>query len=382
MTERKFKGQSLFAFPSDYTVVDIETNGTGNFCEIIEVSALKCRGDIAVDSFSSLIKPTEPIGWFITRLTGITDDMVKDAPEPADVLRRFYDFVGDDIIIGHNVNFDVNMLYDKLWLHVGLVLDNSFVDTLRLARKALPKLYNHKQTTVAEYYGIATNGAHRAARDCEICHACYQRLKKELACVPQNIFSLKTMKGEGQMTILDKAIIFATNAHSGSFRKSSKVPYIVHPMEVAAIAARMTDDEQVIAAAVLHDVIEDTPTTAEQLEAEFGKRIVALVCSDSENKREDMPAAETWEIRKRETLDYIPKASADEQIIILSDKLANLRSVYQDYTVIGDELWNRFNVKEKSKHEWYYKGIAERLDKVNSTNAYKEYVELLNKVFG
>ena len=178
--ERKFKGISLFEFPSDYTVVDIETNGIGDSCEIIEVSALKCRGDSETERFSSLIKPSEPIGWFITNLTGITDDMVEDAPEANEVLQAFYDFVGDDIIIGHNVNFDVNMLYDKLWLHNGLILGNSFVDTLRLSRKALPKLSNHKLSTVAEYYGISTVGAHRALRDCEICNGCYLNLKREL----------------------------------------------------------------------------------------------------------------------------------------------------------------------------------------------------------
>ncbi|MCH5154983.1 MAG: 3'-5' exonuclease [Clostridiales bacterium] len=178
--ERKFKGKSLFAFPPDYTVVDIETNGMGDFCEIIEVSALKCRNFEVADSFCSLIKPSAPIGWFITNLTGITDEMVSDAPEVQSVLQEFYDFVGDDIIIGHNVNFDVNMLYDKLWLHNGLVLDNSFVDTLRLARKALPTLYNHKLATVAQYYGIDTRGAHRALRDCEICNSCYISLKREL----------------------------------------------------------------------------------------------------------------------------------------------------------------------------------------------------------
>ena len=86
------------------------------------------------------------------------------------------------------------------------------------------------------------------------------------------------------MTILDKAIVFATEAHSGIFRKGGKTPYIVHPMEVAAIAARMTDDIEVITAAVLHDVIEDTTTTAEQLEKMFGKRVAELVLSDSDDK--------------------------------------------------------------------------------------------------
>lgn len=171
----------MFEFPSDYAVVDIETNGlASDVCEIIEVSALKYRNEVLQDSFSSLIKPTQPINWFITRLTGITDAMVENAPDVTEVLEKFYAFIGNDILIGHNVNFDVNFLYDNLWIHNGLILDNPFVDTLRLARKALPHLQNHKQTTIAEYYGIETVGAHRALRDCEICNACYLNLKKQL----------------------------------------------------------------------------------------------------------------------------------------------------------------------------------------------------------
>lgn len=184
------------------------------------------------------------------------------------------------------------------------------------------------------------------------------------------------------MTILDKAIIYATNAHSGATRKGSKIPYIIHPMEVAAIAASMINDEEVIAAAVLHDVIEDTPTTMEELEAVFGKKIAELLCADSENKREDRPAVETWEIRKKETLDYIPSASKEEQIIILADKLSNLRSIYIDYLTMKDEVWNKFNMKEKSKHCWYYSSIAEKLNKVKDSYAFQEYIELLIAVFG
>lgn len=178
--ERKFKGESLFLFPSDYTVVDIETTGLFGECEIIEVSALKFRGEVLVDSFSTLIKPEQTISPFITQLTGITNEMVEFAPDIKDAMKDFYEFVGKDIIIGHNVNFDVNFLYDNLWRHNGLVLDNSFVDTLRLSRKALPNLPNHKQSTVAAYYGINIDGAHRAKKDCEICNACYLNLKKEL----------------------------------------------------------------------------------------------------------------------------------------------------------------------------------------------------------
>lgn len=99
--ERKFKGKSLIAFPSDYTVVDIETNGLiSGVCEIIEVSALKYRNDVLHDSFSTLINPTESISPFITNLTGITDEMVETAPNINEVMRAFYEFVGNDILIG------------------------------------------------------------------------------------------------------------------------------------------------------------------------------------------------------------------------------------------------------------------------------------------
>lgn len=185
--ERAHKGQSLFEFPSDYTVIDIETNGliTGR-CEIIEVSALKVRNELIVDGFSTLIKPTQSIGWFITRLTGITNEMVQNAPDIVSVMEDFYRFIGADILIGHNVNFDINFLYDNLYLHNGLILDNPFVDTLRLARKILPFLPNHKQTTVAQYYGITTDGAHRALRDCDICNECYLSIKRDFEIIQKS----------------------------------------------------------------------------------------------------------------------------------------------------------------------------------------------------
>ncbi|MBO4539580.1 MAG: 3'-5' exonuclease, partial [Clostridia bacterium] len=122
---RVYKGKSLFDFPSDYTVIDIETTGlyTGE-SEIIEVSAIKCRGDEAVDTFSTLIHPQLPISSFISDLTGITNELVKDAPYAKEALEDFYSFAGKDILVGHNVNFDVNFLYDELLLYNNLVLDN------------------------------------------------------------------------------------------------------------------------------------------------------------------------------------------------------------------------------------------------------------------
>lgn len=147
------------------------------------------------------------------------------------------------------------------------------------------------------------------------------------------------------MNVLNKAIKFATEAHSGMYRKGKEIPDIVHPLEAASIASTMTVDEEIIAAAVLHDVIEDTHVIEEQLLLEFGPRITHLVCADSENKRIDRLAEETWGLRKQETLNRLRIADMDEQIVVLADKLSNIRSIYRDLEDYGDALWNKFNIK-------------------------------------
>lgn len=177
---RDFKGKSLLSFPENYTVVDIETTGLSpDICEIIEISAIKYVNFEKVSSFSTLIKPQNRISYFITKLTGITNDMVKDAPDISTAILDFQGYIGKDILMGYNVNFDINFLYDNLMRCHNIPLTNDFVDVLRFARKALPDLKNRSQTTVAEYYGISAFGAHRAERDCEICNACYLKLKEE-----------------------------------------------------------------------------------------------------------------------------------------------------------------------------------------------------------
>lgn len=178
-----------------------------------------------------------------------------------------------------------------------------------------------------------------------------------------------------------KAIEFAYNAHNGTYRKGTTTPYIVHPVEAMQIATTLTDDEEVIIASLLHDVVEDTNFTKEDIEKLFGKRVANLVSSDTEDKMEHLPSSSTWEIRKRATLDFLDGASKEEQIICLSDKLSNMRAIYRDYKVLGDTLWERFNQKDKNKHAWYYGEIAKKLKFLSSTPALEEYDELINKVF-
>lgn len=182
--------------------------------------------------------------------------------------------------------------------------------------------------------------------------------------------------------ILDKAMVFAVQAHSSMTRKGTAIPYILHPMEVAAIVATMNDDKEVIAAAVLHDVLEDTPITTNQLILEFGDRVTSLVCAESENKRADRPAVETWKLRKQETIDALSNEKCLQvKMIALGDKLSNVRAMYYDYQVIGDKLWERFNQKEKSEHGWYYRSIADATRELSKYPAWKEYAQLVSLLF-
>lgn len=182
--------------------------------------------------------------------------------------------------------------------------------------------------------------------------------------------------------MVEKAMIFAAKAHSGATRKGTDIPYIVHPMEVGAIAASITGEREVIAAAILHDILEDTAVTEAEVEKEFGSEVLRLIKSDSEDKREDLPPEETWKIRKEETIDYLKNvADRKEKIIAISDKLSNIRAIYCDYIVLGDELWKRFNQKDKNEHAWYYGSFKETLYELKNTAAYCEYCELFDKVF-
>ena len=181
--------------------------------------------------------------------------------------------------------------------------------------------------------------------------------------------------------LLDKAITFATSVHEGQLRKGTNIPYILHPLEAASIVGTMTTDDEIIAAAVLHDVVEDTDTTIEQVHELFGKRVAKLVTSESEDKRENLSAQSTWKIRKQETLNHLKTAPVDVKMITLGDKLSNIRAIHRDYNKLGEKLWERFNQKDKNEHYWYYQSIADCLVELKDYQAYKEYCDLIDKTF-
>ena len=189
------------------------------------------------------------------------------------------------------------------------------------------------------------------------------------------------MKQHIDTSLLDRAITFAVKAHQGVERRGKGFPYIVHPMEAVCIVATMTNDQELLAAAALHDVIEDTDTTADDLKKEFGERVAMLVEAESDDKTEGSKA-ETWHQRKQDTLDRLRNADLDIKIVALGDKLSNMRAIAHDYAVLGDELWNRFTVKDPAEHAWRYHALAEALNDLSDTDAYKEFHTLVNKTFG
>jgi len=182
-------------------------------------------------------------------------------------------------------------------------------------------------------------------------------------------------------TLLDRAIIFAVRAHAGTERRGKGFPYIVHPMEAVEIVATMTRDQELLAAAALHDTVEDTDTTVEQIREEFGDRIASLVASESDIVLEGLPAEDSWHARKQAAIDRLARASHDAKIVALGDKLSNMRAIARDYAQQGDALWNLFHAKDPKDHEWHYRGLADALRDLEDTFAYQEFVKLINQVF-
>ena len=181
--------------------------------------------------------------------------------------------------------------------------------------------------------------------------------------------------------ILDRAIVFAVKAHANTERRGKGYPYIVHPLEAVEIVATMTPDQELLAAAALHDTVEDTEVTVEQLRAEFGERIASLVADESDVMPEGMTEEASWHQRKQAAIDRLSKASHDAKMVALGDKLSNMRAIARDYDEIGDALWNRFHTNDPKEYEWHYRGLADALRELEDTVAYKEFESLINKVF-
>ena len=181
--------------------------------------------------------------------------------------------------------------------------------------------------------------------------------------------------------LLDRAIVFAVRAHAGTERRGKGYPYIVHPLEAVEIVATMTADQELLAAAALHDTVEDTDVTVEQLRAEFGDRVAHLVEEESDRFEEGISEEASWHTRKQAAIERLSRASREAKIVALGDKLSNMRAIARDYSVQGDALWDLFHAKDPKDHEWHYRGLAEALRELSGTFAYQEFEKLINQVF-
>lgn len=182
------------------------------------------------------------------------------------------------------------------------------------------------------------------------------------------------------MNLLEEAVVYATIMHQGKVRKFGGRPYILHPMEVAQILSTMTDDMEVIAAGILHDVVEDTDGTLDEIEKRFGERVASLVDSESEDEYPGEDRSATWQRRKEGSLLALRKTrDVGVKMLWLADKLANLRSLSQTYAEQGEAMWAGLNQDDPERQLWYYKSVAEALElSLNRTGAFKELVKHIN----
>lgn len=185
------------------------------------------------------------------------------------------------------------------------------------------------------------------------------------------------------MNKIEEAIIYATVMHQGKVRKLANTPYILHPLEVAQILSVLTDDQDVITAGILHDIVEDTDGTLAEIEKRFGERVAFLVSSESENAYPGESEDATWKRRKEESLKVLK--NTDDQgvrMLWLADKLANIRSLSGAYSEYGEHLWESFHQRDPEMQHWYYQTVAEQLElSLNKTGAFKEFIKHINFIW-
>lgn len=187
---RRNKGNSVIDFPNEYILIDIETTGLStDWDEIIEIAALKIKDNKVLDRFSSLVKPENEIDDFIMELTGITNAELEKADAINVVLPKFKEFILSSVLVGHNVNFDINFLYDSFLKNMNYEMKNDYIDTLRIARKVLPELKHHRLDDLLVHYALPERNLHRALGDCEKTYLIYKYLQNDAISKFSNISS-------------------------------------------------------------------------------------------------------------------------------------------------------------------------------------------------
>lgn len=214
--EKRKKGKSLLSILDKFTVIDLETTGFDpQYDEILEIGALKYRYGNIIDKFHSYVALEdkelylEEDNYPLNVHENITVGMLRDAPEIKDVLIDLLTFIGNDALVAHNANFDINFIYDKAYNYLDLYFDNDFIDTLRLARRLFPDLKNHKLATLCKEFNLCSPD-HRSISDCYTTLEFYNLCKNK--CIEENIDLAKYNK--------DKSNNKNTNVISNRYKES------------------------------------------------------------------------------------------------------------------------------------------------------------------
>ncbi|WML38157.1 HD domain-containing protein [Neobacillus sp. OS1-2] len=157
------------------------------------------------------------------------------------------------------------------------------------------------------------------------------------------------------MNVIEKALQIASKAHANQFRKHTDIPYITHPVAVGMMLMKAGYGDDLVAAGILHDTVEDTSLTLADIERDFGRIIARIVegCSEPDKSL-------SWEERKKHTIEFLKTAPDEVRAVACADKLHNIQSIIEDYKQMGESVWERFN-RGKGDQEWYYRNVVESL---------------------
>jgi (p)ppGpp synthase/HD superfamily hydrolase len=177
------------------------------------------------------------------------------------------------------------------------------------------------------------------------------------------------------MDIVEKALQIASKSHEGQYRKNTDIPYITHPVAVGMMLLKSGYSEEIVAAGILHDTVEDTTLTLNEIKKEFGSMIAEIVEGSSEPDK-SLP----WKARKEHTIDFLKSASEDIRAVVCADKLHNIRSIIRDYEQVGEEVWSRFNAG-KEQQKWYYTNVVDSLGAQSSFELLTELRAEVDRLF-
>ncbi len=208
---------------------------------------------------------------------------------------------------------------------------------------------NDNRKIVLQDHHIKPNDNH-TVKLCANCHDIVRRGTLE------DLKEINFLEEDISVNLIDSAIKLSFKAHRNQTKKGTNSPYIVHPISVALILSHAGCSEEVIAAGILHDTVEDTKITLQCIREKFGDKVADIVNGCSEPDK-SLP----WKERKTHTIDFLKTASQEVRLVACADKLHNIRTIASDYEKNGDEIWERFTEKRKEEQEWYYKGVAASL---------------------